>query len=155
MAIYSAYLPPEHDSSLGAEQFKLLKDAKAPLALIFPPFWLAWHRLWPELAIYCAVAVAIMLLTIWQPLPPALYLSAIPGLYLLLEGNELVRKLYERKGWKFAGIVDGENLEAAEIRFLVQNPELFEKSKKPLDHRKGTSFATTPKTSPAMSLFPE
>jgi len=125
MTIYSVYLPPEHDGEKAAEEFQLLRDAKAPLALIFPPFWLAWHRLWLELLIYATVATGIGLLAVWQPLPPVFYLSAIPGFYLLLEGNELVRRKLERGGWRFAGVVDGQNRDEAEIRFLVENEKLL------------------------------
>ena len=125
MAIYSVYLPPESSGKNVAENFRLLRDAKAPLALIFPPVWLIWHSLWVELAVYFAIAMAISLLAAWQPLPPVFYLSAFPGLYLLLEGNELIRRKLEREGWHFAGVVNGDNQDEAEIRFLVENNQKF------------------------------
>lgn len=155
MAIFSVYLPPEHAGKSDAENFRLLKDSKAPLALIFPPFWLAWHRLWVELIIYAAVAIAISLLAAWQPLPPVLYLSAIPGLYLLLEGNELVRRKLERDGWTFAGVVDAHNRDEAEIKFMVDN-EAELSAPKPIGkrivakHRLPVLAATAP-----AGLFPE
>lgn len=48
----------------------------------------------------------------------ALYLSAIPGLYLMLEGNELVRQIHERRGWRFIGVLEGQNVEDVELRFF-------------------------------------
>ena len=126
MAIYSGYLPPEYMSDPVADRFQLVSDAKSPLALIFPPFWLAWHRLWLELLAYGVVVLAIGLLAAWKPSTAVLYLSALPGLYLLLEGNELIRGKLERNGWRFAGLVDADTKEAAEIRFLMQNEKTFD-----------------------------
>ena len=59
------------------------------------------------------------MLGVWQPGLPVLYLSALPGLYLLLEGSELITADLERRGWRFAGTVEGDDLEEAEIRFLT------------------------------------
>ncbi len=155
MAIYSVYLPPEQSNKNAAEHFRLLRDAKAPLALIFPPLWLAWHRLWVELIVYFAIVLGISLLAAWKPLPPVLYLSAIPGLYLLLEGNELVRKKLERAGWRFAGVVDAQNLEEAEIKFVLENEGQLNLADETRNH------PAAPKPSHAFSapvpagLFPE
>ncbi len=137
------------------ERFRLLRDAKAPLALIFPPFWLAWHRLWLELLVYAVVAIGIAMLAAWKPLPPVFYLSAIPGLYLLLEGNELIRRKLERKGWRFAGVVDGANQEEAEIRFVVENENLLTPTM-PERHHQSTEFSQAPLMSSAPAgIFPE
>ncbi len=142
MAIYAAYLPPNDEFGSTAERFRLVQDGKTPWALIAPPFWLIWHRLWLPLLAYAVFMFAIALIAIWQPGLPVLYLSALPGFYLLLEGSELVRNRLEILDWRFAGIVEGYNLEEAEIRFLATfqegEPELvaFERpSKSPISHR--------------------
>ena len=119
MTTFAVYLPPEDRIGDPIDQFVLVRDSKSPLALIFPPFWLAWHGLWMELLAYLVVAVAILLLMIWQPGAPVGYLSALPGLYLLLEGTELIRAKYERQGWRYDGIVEGDDQEEAEIRYLT------------------------------------
>ncbi|MEM9278495.1 MAG: DUF2628 domain-containing protein [Pseudomonadota bacterium] len=119
MATYTAYLPPHEWVGNPEDGFKLLPDGKAPLALVFPPFWLAWHRLWLPLMLYVVVAFGIILLAVWKPGLPVAYLSALPGFYLLLEGAELIRRKYERNGWRYAGVVEGDKLEDAEIRFLT------------------------------------
>lgn len=155
MAIYSAYIPPLTDAQNEPDNFRLVSDSKAPLALIFPPFWLAWHRLWLELMIYAVFAIAIALLAVWKPSPPILYLSALPGLFLLLEGNAMIARKLERRGWQFAGVVDGDSLDEAEIRFMIQNEYVTdEPTPKPavLEQPETTQFRQTPA---AVGLFPE
>jgi len=130
-------------------------DTKATLALFFPPFWLIWHKLWLPLMVYFCVIVAIMLLAFTSPGIAVSYLSILPGLYLLLEGYELVRKNLESKGWQFAGIVEGENKEEAEIRFIVNHEDVFT-VQKPLVSNLQKPVALKPTaTTDTMSLFPE
>lgn len=97
---------------------KFLQDGKPLLAILFPPFWLAWHRLWWALGVYAAFAAIIALLafTPWQNV--AFLLSALPGLYLLFEGHELVRQRLEQKGWIFDGVIEGRDEEEAEFRYF-------------------------------------
>ena len=123
MAIYSVYLPPQGDTSDQIDTFRLVSEGKSTFALIFPPFWLAFHRLWLPLLAYAVVALAIAMFAATYPVTPALYLSVLPGLYLLLEGNTLIAAKLERLGWQFAGVVDGQTQEEAEIRFIIQNQE--------------------------------
>jgi hypothetical protein len=155
MAIYSAYLPPVEDGREPAISFRLVSDAKAPLALIFPPFWLAYHRLWLELLTYAVVALAIALLAVWMPGVPVLYLSAIPGFYLLLEGNELIRRKLERKGWRFAGVSEASTLEDAEIRFITDHAELFEPNRNWITQTSRPDTSPRPIVSKPGGLFPE
>lgn len=155
MAIYSVYLPPERSGKNAAENLRLLRDAKAPLALIFPPLWLIWHRLWVELAVYFAVAMAISLLAAWKPLPPVLYLSALPGLYFLLEGNELIRRKLERQGWRFAGVVNGDNHDEAEIRFVVENEHQFKTEKPKPTMQTQAASRSIASSAATVGLFPE
>ena len=127
MTSYIAYLPPEDMMESTEEIFRLVPDKKATFALIFPPLWLAWKRLWLALLAYIVVMVAIFLLAFLYPSIAVSYLSILPGFYLLLEGHQLVRNDLENKGWKYAGIVEGENLEEAEIRFLINSGDRFAK----------------------------
>lgn len=155
MATYVAYLPPEEWNCDPRDEFQLVRDGKSPLALIFPPFWLAWHRLWLALLVYATVALAIILLAVWQPGAPVMYLSAVPGLYLLLEGDELIRRNLERLGWQYAGVYEGDNREEAEIRFLENaDPSVFSSPKagvsKPNEVRK-----LSPAPAATAGLFPE
>lgn len=97
---------------------KFLVDGKSLLAIFAPPLWLVWHRMWWGLVVYVAL-LALLAMMYFTPLREAgLYLSAIPGLFLMLEGNELIRQRHERQGWQYLGLVQGQNLEDAEMRFF-------------------------------------
>ena len=151
MAIYSAYIAPDGRSTDTQTDFKLVSDRKAVLALIFPPLWLIWHRLWLELLVYFCVWAVIAALASWQPGIAVAYLSALPGFYLLLEGNELIRRKLERDGWEFAGVYDAENPEEAELRFVVANADMLQpRDLTPIRPVQSFSKPTTP-----LGLFPE
>ena len=116
MATFLTYFPPEDSGSFSQADFRLVRDEKSPWALIAPPFWLAWHRLWLPLLAYLVLMTAIGTLALWQPGLPALYLSALPGFYFFLEGSELIRSSLERKGWSLGSVVEAGSQEEAEIR---------------------------------------
>lgn len=156
MTIYSVYLPPLGSSKPPAETFRLIPDKKSPWALIAPLFWLLYHRLWLALLAYLVVTAAIALLFSWQQHIAIAYLSALPGLYLLLEGQELVSAKFERMGWRFAGVVEGEDKEEAEIRYLASGvhtqPEQLRENEQSSAH-----FRHLPKKNvfQTQGLFPE
>jgi len=156
MAIYTAYLPPDHHAGDQGEGFRLVPDAKAPLALVFPPIWLAWNRLWVEFLAWIVATVAIIMLAVWQPSPAIAYLSAIPGFYLLLEGYELIRKKLERDGWQYAGIVSGDDMEEAELRFVEQSDGIINKKPAPQsEHPPNLVRKPAHHTIASTGLFPE
>ena len=152
MTVYNVFIPPDDDPEKRATGFRLVPDSKSVLALIFPPIWLAWHRLWLALLVWFVIAVVIVLIGFWQPGPLVGYLWALPGFYLLLEGNQLICNRLERLGWRHGGVVEAENPEEGELRFVMNSPHLF----------KETSLQTNPSTSlpdfkppVATGLFPE
>lgn len=155
MTTYTVYMPPKDNLVQSEENFLLIPDAKATLALFFPPFWLIWHRLWLPLMVYFCVIIAIMLLAFTSPGIAVSYLSILPGLYLLLEGYELVRKNLENKGWQFAGIVEGENKEEAEIRFIVDHGLMFAEQKPVVVSQQKTVMPNSGVKKNTMGLFPE
>ena len=155
MTTYTVYMPPEGSHDNPEEEFLLVPDSKATWALIFPPFWLVWHRLWLPLMVYLVLITAILMIALWSPSVAVSYLSILPGLYLLLEGYQLVRRNLENKGWQFAGIVEGENREEAEIRYLVNSGNKFAKPKTKIQTNHRPTVINTGSASDNMSLFPE
>ena len=122
MAIYEAYMPPAGRIGGNSENALLnarfVKDTLAPLALFIPFLWLLFHGLWLETIAYVLIAIgtgAIMELG-WPAIGFAL--SLLPGLYLFIEGRELLAAKLRRKGWRFAGVVEADSEEAAERRFF-------------------------------------
>ena len=55
-------------------------------------------------------------------------LSSLPGLYLFIEGNQLVQNKLERSGWKFSSVIDASDAEDAEIKFISSNLQLFNRA---------------------------
>lgn len=148
-------MPPKDAMENTEENFRLIPDTKATFALFFPPFWLVWHKLWLPLMVYFVVIVAIMILAFTSPGIAVSYLSILPGLYLLLEGYELVRKNLENDGWQYAGIVEGENKEEAEIRFITNHADMFVEQK-PVVAARPKPIMNKPRSEQnTMSLFPE
>lgn len=154
MTTYSAYLPPSHASGNPQDGFRVIADAKAPFALIFPPFWLAWHRLWLELLVYVAISFAVFWFGSQFPNPATSILSLLPGLYLMLEGSELIRANLERRGWQYSGIIQAANREEAEIRFLLERKEELDYSA-PVTPAKSLLRSPMSTKSTSVGLFPE
>lgn len=128
MAIYSVYLPPEarNDASVPSMSDKdidrvvFLPDGKALLALIAPAIWLIWQRLWMVLAFYVlAMSVLAALVEFGNP-QLASFLSVLPGLFLFLEGREMVHRRYERQGWRFDGVIEAGDEKTAELRYFSE-----------------------------------
>lgn len=157
MAVYSIYLPPDiGDRVLDADRARVifLPDTKSLWALIIPAIWLMWNRLWLPFALYMVVLMTILTLGNQWNLQLAFLLSGLPGLYLFLEGNELVRLKFEREGWLFDGILEAPDEETAELRYFADHEdrstlrsEIISQSIKPVW---GTRALT-----PSSSLFPE
>jgi len=118
MNTYSVYLSPVSSLSNDQSAIKFLVDGNALFAVLLPPVWLAWNRLWWALGIYLSLFVIILLMVTTPWRDAALFLSLIPGMYLWLEGNELIRQRYERRGWRFVGVVRGTDEEEAEMRYF-------------------------------------
>ena len=96
-----------------------IPDGLASWALIFPPFWLAFHKLWFALVIYMLVAALSLALLATPYAIVSLMLGGIPALYLLLEGHQLRRARIEAEGLKLAGVVDASSERMAISRFLT------------------------------------
>ena len=128
MAIYSIYLPPEindTDQMSEADRARIvfLPDTRSLLALVIPGIWLLWNRLWLAFSIYIAVIAAIIVMSLQWNAQAASLISVLPGLFLFLEGHELVRMRHERLGWHYAGIVEAPDRKIAELRYFIGNSQ--------------------------------
>ena len=103
--------------------------------------------------VYLVVAAAISLAVKLAGNQFVAMLSALPGLYLFLEGQELRRGELERQGWQFEGIVEAANEEEAELRFLNARGSGFVNSlQKP---RQAIVSSIARKPAVASGIFPE
>lgn len=102
-----------------------IPEAAAPLALLFPPVWLAWHGLWWELGFYL-LAVFILLSLLATPLAPvAVLLSFLPGMVVFLEGNQWRRARAERYGRPVVDVIEADDAEEALLRFMAHGEKPF------------------------------
>lgn len=114
MASYSVYLPPDGRS----ENARLLSDGKSLFALMLPPVFLLYHRLWFALGLYVLAVAALGLAGLVAGSAASFVLSVLPGLYLFIDGRQLVRGKLERAGWREVAVVAGENAAEAEQRYF-------------------------------------
>jgi hypothetical protein len=113
MAVFTAYLPP--DGNAGDARF--VADRASLLALILPPVFLIWHRLWWPLVLYVMATILLMVIgaVVSEGLSAALGL--LPGFFLFVHGRELVRDNLLARGWREAAAISANDAAEAELRF--------------------------------------
>ncbi len=106
----------------GADDVVLLREGFSWWALIFPLPWLVIKGMWIVLLVALGVQFAIWGLAEALHLSDAmrLIMSLSINLILALEGNNLLRWTYERRGFEELGLVHGEDLDEAEYRFFSE-----------------------------------
>lgn len=159
MAFYTVLTPPPDLGKSPADQMEdtvFLKDGFMLFAFIFTGFWLLSKRLWLAflvfLAVWAAIAIGGRMIGL-HPLSLGLA-QALIGLYLGLEGHGLVERKLLKKGWSFAGVVEGRDIGTVERRFFEQAGVLGEP--RPLAMQAispGPSRPAAP--APVLGLFPD
>jgi hypothetical protein len=106
----------------GADDVVLLREGFSWWALIFPLPWLVIKGMWIVLLVALGVQFAIWGLAEALGLSDTirLILSLSINFILALEGNNLLRWTYERRGFEELGLVHGEDLDEAEYRFFTE-----------------------------------
>lgn len=117
--LYQAPVPAGgQDTSF--DTLQAIPETTSKAALLFPPFWLAWHGLWWALAFYALLFVIAMTLLATSLAGAALLLGGLPGLYLYLEGHQLRRNRLERQGYVHVATVEAPDASVAIERYLAQ-----------------------------------
>jgi hypothetical protein len=124
MAIYQVFLPTSSDGGAASlspsarlDEAQFVRDRGVVIALLVPFLWLVWHRLWFGFAVYCLFAFFLAGIgqTDWAILTVGL--SFLPGLYLFLEGTNLIAAKLTGKGWELFDLVEADSLADAEYMF--------------------------------------
>ena len=115
MAVFTPYLPPDGN----AADARFLADRPSLLALVFPPLFLVWHRLWWPLVLYVLATILLMVIgaAVSEGLSAAL--GILPGLFLFVHGRELVRGNLLARGWREAAAIAADDAGEAELRFYM------------------------------------
>jgi hypothetical protein len=123
MASWSVYEPRETEPQTfeAADRSAFVKDGWCWPALLIPPIWLVYRRMWLGLlgwlGVVAALSVAERMLAPPAGLVPAL--EVMFALWFALEANALRRWTLARQGWRFAGIAAGADRVDAEQRFFA------------------------------------
>ncbi len=116
MARYLAIEPPEGD----AEKTIILRDGFVFLAFLLPFAWFLFHRMWME----ALLAFGVMLVLSAVGAQPgfeiaASLLSLLFSLAVALEAPALRLWNLRRRGWAEHSVIEADNREDAEARFLA------------------------------------
>jgi hypothetical protein len=136
-----------------ADRVVVLREKFSWPALFFAPFWLLWHGLWVGFfgwvlvgCVIAALAIALDLDT--RAAVPALLL---PNFLLAFEASELRRRKLLRQGFREAGVIVADDLEAAERRYFAASDAQPEAGVPP----SSASVPTAPSSNAIVGLFPE
>jgi len=152
MTTYTVHLPPNM-AKAASQDARMIADAPALLALVFPALWLLWHRLWFALIAYLMIAGIVSLIARLLGVDALDGLMLLPGLYLFLEGRQLLRARLERKGWRLAGVVEAANAEEADIRWFSGETEAAAPPKPPVIASASPVPPPTTGTEPSIGIF--
>ena len=111
--IYTIHLKESHlaldirsSEDVRFDNMVAIPESVAKWAIFFPPYWLAYHRLWWALILYLLATVLITIAAFVFQNPPLFFLSGLLGVYLFLEGHQLRRQRLDKLGYKLIDIVD-------------------------------------------------
>jgi hypothetical protein len=117
MAFYTVMIPPPGSGGRveEIERARLLPESFAWWALLLSGLWLLAHRLW---------LATLLFLLLWGGLVYAESRLGLNGnflaigLFLGLEGRNLVVRKLARQGWRLADVVEARDLAEAERRYF-------------------------------------
>lgn len=140
MAIYEIYLSKAAKAKVekgvapdlsSLRHLKVVRDSKSIWALAFPLFWLIYHKLWFECAIYVCISIGLALFISTPTGQLLAILNIFPGLFLFLEGSNLVSAKLRHNGWEEVDVFEANNAEDATLKFLSKFDQVFVPSRVP------------------------
>jgi hypothetical protein len=122
MSVFTVHEPPLRSAYASADpqRFVFVRDGFYVWAFLLAPLWMIRHRLWLVLVLYLALSIGIetgLRMVGASPLLITLVATLI-SLLVGLEGGTLRRFTLSRRGWRNVGVVSGDKLEDAELRFF-------------------------------------
>jgi hypothetical protein len=122
MTIFTVHAPPAAEgAAVDPSALVFVKDGFSWPALLIPPVWLVWHRLWLTLIIWIAAVVVLSILSGLAGSDAATAVMVLFAFWFALEANGLRRWTLLRRGYVLAGVVEGRRLEDAERRFFAES----------------------------------
>lgn len=99
----------------------LVREGFSWPALLFGPFWLAWHRAWIAAALDLAASILIVVLTSGAATAVLLLAQAV---LLGLSGNDLRRWAAGLRGYQLTQVIAARDEAEALGRLLARRPDL-------------------------------
>jgi Protein of unknown function (DUF2628) len=122
MPAFAVLEPPGyHDTAIErADRFIFLHERFNFWAFLLGPLWMAWQRLWLELAAYVAGLAVILgsLYLLGVGAPAIVTVFGLIEFLLGLEASTMVHWMRVRRGWRDGGVVIADDLDLAERRFF-------------------------------------
>ena len=156
MAIYTVHEPPLRAGAAAPdpERYVFVRDGFSFWAFVFGPLWMLRHRLWLVLLLY--IVISAVLEAAIRFAGASVFVVGCVGFLLSLliglEASSLRRFTLRRRGWKYAGVVSGEDREAAERRFF---DTWLRRDKQPAALVTPALNPNLPRTSDIIGLFPQ
>jgi len=122
MRAYTVHERPNPSAlkSVRADELYFVKDGFSLFAVLLPPIWMIFNRLWLVLAGYIAVLLALTIIfnvlgiaDFWLN-----YLTLALNLIIGFEADSLIRWTLDRRAWRQIAHVAGSNAEECERRFF-------------------------------------
>ncbi len=118
MAVYSVHLPADVMPQRAADRAVFVRDGFAFWALLFGPLWFLRHREWLGLVGWLVIAAVISGVERWVGPVTSGGLELIFAIATGVVANDVRRLTLMLRGFREEGVVEGQNLEAAERRFF-------------------------------------
>jgi hypothetical protein len=121
MAIFTVLAPPAGDGDAATDPMKtvFVKDGFSWPALFFAVIWMIYRRMWLVLVLYVAVGLAAAFVAQRTGGDVAGFALVLAHVLFALEANNLRRWTLERRGFRLVGVVEGRNIEEAEVRYFA------------------------------------
>ncbi|RDJ26636.1 DUF2628 domain-containing protein [Bosea caraganae] len=158
MAFYTVMIPPPGAGGEREEieRAQVLPESFTWSAFVFTGLWLLSKRLWLATILFALVWGALYYARTQLGLTTgaALLAQFAIGLFLGLEGQNLIARKLQRQGWRLADVVEAPDLGSAERRFFERALETrpTQPAHDPLPP--ATRYANTGPL-PVIGLFPE
>lgn len=158
MAFHIVLTPPPADGASRTEQLEkvvFVKDGFSLFGFLFTGLWLLAKRLWLAFAVFALVWALIGFGGRAIGVHPLglLLAQALIGLFIGLEGNAMIERKLLRKGWSFAGVVEGKDLDLVERRYFDTLEPAASTAAAPLPGVQRSPSAAPPQG--VLGLFPE
>lgn len=157
MAFYTVMIPPpgpggERDE---IEQARLLPERFTWSAFVFSGLWLLSKRLWLATFLFALVWAGLYYARVRLGLSAgaALLAQAAIGLFLGLEGQNLIGRKLKRLGWRLVDVVEAPDLASAERRYFERALEA--RPAPPHEPSPAAAAYMTARPAPVIGLFPE